>query len=150
MTITLEEALDFGNKWFSTVLTHTKKEDLEGYFLNPDPHIYNLDKGEAISVQMAGYIHTQLINEVHDLRNFTITKISDKPERVRLIGSTYWEGTYKKDPSKVIRSLVGEDWIIERTDEGLKFVMYLHPYFELFPESAPLDFEEVSKIDYFT
>jgi hypothetical protein len=38
--------------------------------------------------------------------------------------------------------VTGEDWIIERTSSGaLKFVLYMNPFHQLLPDSAPLQLE---------
>jgi len=40
----------------------------------------------------------------------------------------------------VIKAVVGEDWIIERTASGaLKFVLYVNTFHHVLPDSAPLD-----------
>ncbi len=40
----------------------------------------------------------------------------------------------------LIRVVVGEDWIVQRTSDGaLKIVLYINPYHRFLPDSAPLD-----------
>jgi hypothetical protein len=42
----------------------------------------------------------------------------------------------------VIKAVVGEDWILERTPAGtLKFVLYINTFHHLLPGSAPLQLE---------
>ena len=40
----------------------------------------------------------------------------------------------------VIKAVVGEDWILERSPSGdLKFVLYMNTFHHTLPDSAPLD-----------
>lgn len=54
-------------------------------------------------------------------------------------------GTQKKRGAlelapNVIKAVVGEDWILERTpSHGLKFVLYMNTFHHLPPDSAPLE-----------
>ena len=79
--------------------------------------------------------------ELHRSGEFTVTALSASPERVRAVGSVYWQAEYKGRPApNVIKAVVGEDWILERTPSGaLKFVPYMNTFHHLLPDSAPLE-----------
>ena len=70
-----------------------------------------------------------------------MTPLNASPERVRATGSVYWQVEVPGRPApNVIKAVVGEDWIIERTASGdLKFVLYMNTFHHPLPDSAPLD-----------
>jgi hypothetical protein len=72
-----------------------------------------------------------------------LTVLKTAPERVRATGTVYWEAEYRDRPRpNVIKAVVGEDWIIERSPSGaLKFVLYMNTFHHLLPDSAPLQLE---------
>ena len=86
-------------------------------------------------------LHAQWINELHTLGDFSLTPLSASPERVRAIGTVYWQGEYRARPApNVIKAVVGEDWVLERTpSHELKFVLYMNTFHHLLPDSAPLE-----------
>jgi hypothetical protein len=59
---------------------------------------------------------------------------------VRAIGTVYWQAEFRGRPApNVIKAVVGEDWILERTRSGkLAFVLYLNTFHHTLPDSAPL------------
>jgi hypothetical protein len=60
---------------------------------------------------------------------------------VRARGTVYWQAEFPQRPQpKVIKAVVGEDWIIERAASGeLKFVLYINTFHHFLPDSASLD-----------
>ena len=62
-------------------------------------------------------------------------------ERVRDTGTVYWQAEFAGRPApSVIKAVVGEDWILERTPSGdLKFVLYMNTFHHTLADSAPLD-----------
>jgi len=60
---------------------------------------------------------------------------------VQARGTVYWQAEFPGAPTpKVIKAVVGEDWIIERAASGaLKFVLYVNTFHHFLPDSAPLD-----------
>jgi hypothetical protein len=79
-----------------------------------------------------------------------LTPLNASPERVRATGTVYWQAEIAGRPApNVIKAVVGEDWILERTPSGdLTFVLYtntfhhtLHTntFHHTLPVSAPLD-----------
>jgi hypothetical protein len=52
----------------------------------------------------------------------------------------YWEAV-SAEAGKTINSVVGEDWIVQRTSpEDLKFVLYINSFHHQLPDSAPFPF----------
>lgn len=139
MSITLQEVLDHGNAWFEVVMTGGSAEAQAAFFLHPHARIYVMNNGASFDMAGQAGLHTQWINEVHSFGEFTVTPLSQSPERVRATGTVYWQAEYRdrKGPNNVIRSVVGEDWILERVPDGsLKFVLYLNLFHHLLPDSA--------------
>lgn len=62
----------------------------------------------------------------------------DNPERVRAVGAVYWQGRVVGAPEgTLIKVVVGEDWIVQRTPGGeLKFALYVNSYHYFLPDSA--------------
>jgi len=71
-----------------------------------------------------------------------LTLLRALPERVRATGTVYWQAELAGRPApNVIKAVVGEDWILERTPSGgLMFVLYMNTFHHTLPDSAPLDF----------
>ena len=85
-------------------------------------------------------LHTQWINERHAFGHFSLTPLNASPERVRVTGTVYWQAEFRGRPApNVIKAVVGEDWILERTQAGkLAFVLYMNTFHHTLPDSAPL------------
>ena len=73
-------------------------------------------------------LHTQWINERHEFGQFNLTSLNSSPERVRAVGTVYWQAEFRGHPApNVIKALVGEDWSLEKTPSGkLAFVLYMN------------------------
>jgi hypothetical protein len=143
MAITLDEVLEFADRWFRTVMSGGSAADQAGFFLDPHARIYIPEAGETIDFAEHHRLHAQWVNEVHVFGNFSLTELKTAPERVRATGRVYWEAEYPdRPPPNVIRAVVGEDWIIERIPSGeLKFVLYMSSFHQPLPGSAPLQLE---------
>jgi hypothetical protein len=53
-----------------------------------------------------------------------------------------WQAEYRdrKAPNNMIKSVVGEDWILERVPGGsLKFALYINGFHHILPGFAPFD-----------
>ena len=139
--ITLDEVHDLANRWFDTVANRGSAADQAAFFLDPHSRIYVLANGVTFGFEEHQKLHTQWINEIHRLGHLTLTPLNASPERVRATGSVYWQVEVAGRPSpNVIKAVVGEDWIIERTPSGdLKFVLYMNTFHHPLPNSAPLD-----------
>ena len=59
-----------------------------------------------------------------DFGHFDVTPLNASPERVRATGTVYWQAEFAGRPApNVIKAVVGEDSILERTPSGdLMFV----------------------------
>lgn len=111
------------------------------FFLHPEPRVY-VPHGEDLSLQTNYEIHQRLTDEVHiPLKPWTISQLCDDPERARAVGAVYWQGRVVGTPEgALIKVIVGEDWIVQRTPEGqLKIALYINPYHYFLPDSAPFE-----------
>jgi hypothetical protein len=62
------------------------------FFLHPEPRIFILH-GEDVSMQGNYEIHQKLTDEKHAaIGTWDITPLCEAPERVRAVGTVYWEG----------------------------------------------------------
>jgi hypothetical protein len=97
--------------------------------------------GVTIGFEDHHRLHAQWINEIHRFAEFSLTILSAAPSRVRATGTVYWQAEYPGRPApNVIKAVVGEDWMVERTPDGaLKFVLYMSVFHHLLPDSAPFD-----------
>jgi hypothetical protein len=141
MAITLDEVLDHATRWFDTVMIHGGSAAEQAvFFLHPHPRIFVVNVGASIDMEEQARLHRQWKNEVHRLGSFIVTPLSRSPERVRAVGTVYWQAEYRdrKGPNNVIKSVVGEEWILERVPDGsLKFVLYINGFHHILPDSAP-------------
>jgi len=141
MDITLKDVLDHGARWFNTVASGGSAAAQAAFFLHPNPLIYVMATGVAISLDDHHRVHAQWVDEVYHFGPFNLTVLSTLPSRVRARGTVYWQAEYPaRPPPNVIKAVVGEDWIVERTPVGgLKFVLYMNGFHLLLPDSAPFD-----------
>jgi hypothetical protein len=141
--ITQDEVFTFGDKWFETVTQFGTAQQQSAFFTHESPRIYVMSSGISIDMIEHEKLHQQWINEEHGFGEFTITPLSNNPERVRAAGTVYWQASQKINPTQIIKAIVGEDWIIERRPEGdLAFVLYMNTFHHLLPESAPLQLQQ--------
>jgi hypothetical protein len=143
MAITLQEVLDFADRWFHTMMHHGSPAEQATFFADPHSRIYVLEGGETIGFEEHYKLHLQWTNERHRFGNFLLTVLKTSPERVRATGQVHWQAEYvSRPPPNVIKAVVGEDWIIERMPSGeLKYVLYMNTFHHLLPDSAPLALE---------
>jgi hypothetical protein len=101
---------------------------------------YVIWNGVTFSLEQHYELHTQWINERHEFGHFALTPLNASPERIRATGTVFWQVECKGRPApNVIKAVVGEDWILERTPSGnLAFVLYLNTFHHTLPDSAPL------------
>lgn len=143
MSITFEEVLKFGTRWLKTVMTRGSLATQAAFFADPDSRLYMAESGELMRVQANYDLHCQLTNESCTFSDFTLTVLNRSLERVRATGRFYLAGGVCEEAvPNVIKSIVGEDWIIQRMPLGeLKFVLYMVSYHQLLPDSAALQLE---------
>lgn len=96
--------------------------------------------GTASRLEEQHKLHTQWINERHEFGQFSLTPLSASPERVRAVGTVYWQAEFRERPApNVIKAVVGEDWILKRTKSGkLTFIIYMNTFHHTLPDSVPL------------
>jgi hypothetical protein len=139
--ITLDEVHAFANRWFGTVANGGSAADQAAFFIDPHARIYVLANGVTFGFEDHQRLHTQWINEIHRFGPFSLTPLNASPERVRAVGTVYWQAEFaKRPPPNVVKAVVGEDWIIERKRSGeLMFILYMNTFHHPLPDSAPLD-----------
>jgi hypothetical protein len=139
--ITLNEVRDFGTRFFDAVAGGASAAEQAQYFLDAHARIYVAWNGATISLKEHETLHAQWINEHHAFGHFDLTELNASPERVRARGTVYWQAEFpERSPPKLIKAVVGEDWIVERATSGaLKFVLYVNTFHHFLPDSAPLD-----------
>ena len=141
MTITKDEVIDLMNRFHQVVMIDKGDAAAQAaFFLYPEPRIF-VPHGTDISMQVNYEIHQKLVDEKHvPHADWEITPLSSDPERVRAIGAVNWEGRLVDAAhDAVIKCVVGEDWIVQRTPSGdLKIALYINTYHHFLPDSAPM------------
>ena len=142
MAITKEEVLALANRFHEVVMIAKGDAAAQAsFFLHPEPRIC-VPGGEDLSMQKNYEIHQRLSDEVHvPLTPWRVTQTCDNPERAHAVGAVYWQGHVVGAPEgTLIKVVVGEDWIVQRTPLGeLKFALYVNPYHYFLPDSAPIE-----------
>jgi hypothetical protein len=111
------------------------------FFLHPEPRIF-IPHGEDISLQQNYEIHQTLADELHvPCAEWLVTPLCDQPERARAVGAVYWQGRLVDSAADaLIKVVVGEDWIVQRTTSGeLKIALYINSYHHFLPDSASIE-----------
>ena len=135
--IELAEVLEFGERFHHVVGTEKGSgEDQSAFFLHPEPRIFILHEAD---VSLAGNweIH-QRIGEEHFewMEPWSITQLCDEPERARATGAVLWQGQ-SLDQDGLMQMIVGEDWIVQRIDDGsLRFALYVNTFHYPVPGAA--------------
>ncbi len=142
MAITKDEIIALAKRFHEVVMIDKGSAAQQAaFFLHPDPRIYILH-GEDISMEQNYEIHQKLADERHEVcAEWKITPLCDEPERVHAVGAVYWQGRLVDSASgALIKAIVGEDWIVQRTPTGeLKFALYVNSYHHFLPDSAAID-----------
>jgi hypothetical protein len=82
-------------------------------------------------------LHEAFANEQHKILSLTIEPMAG--DRVRAIGEVEWQAEIR-GTGAVIRSIVGEDWTIERNESGrARFARYFSTGIRYLPGSAKLE-----------
>ena len=136
--ITQDEVQDFGTRFFNAVASGASAAEQAQFFLDPHARIYIAWNGATISFEDHERLHAQWINEHHSFGHFDLTPLNASSERVHTV---YWQAEFPGALTpKVIKAVVGEDWIIERAASGdLRFVLYVNTFHHFLPDSALLD-----------
>jgi hypothetical protein len=142
MAITKDEVIGLMKRFHDVVMFDKgTAADQAAFFLHPEPRIF-IPHGEDISLETNYEIHQKLKNEMHaPFAEWQIIPLSSRPERVRAIGAVYWQGRLvDSSDDALIKCVVGEDWIVQRTSSGdLKIALYINSYHHFLPDSAPID-----------
>ena len=142
MAITKEDIIALMNRFHNVVMFDKgTAEEQAAFFLHPEPRIFILH-GEDITLQENYEIHQKLTDEKHaPSDHWDITPLCSEPERARAVGAVYWEGRpLHAKGDALIKCVVGEDWIVQRTSSGdLKIALYMNTYHHFLPDSAPID-----------
>ncbi|MBJ3776616.1 hypothetical protein [Acuticoccus mangrovi] len=136
MPITLDDVLALGEAWCDTLRNGGTVAERERFFVHHPARIYVQETGASMTLEEHHAYHTQFARQVLRLGDFVVAPLSDAPERARAIGSLYWEAHVADDRTPPLRCIVGEDWIVERTPEGLKFVLWLNTMHHFLPDSG--------------
>jgi hypothetical protein len=140
MIITEDDVIKHATRYFTALRTGATPDELTAFFLNPCPRIYFADSGKSIDMTELHDFHRQFEREKMELSRFNVMALSEEPARARTLGTVYWEAV-SGEADKTINSVVGEDWILERTPGGdLKFVLYINTFHHQLPNSAPFPF----------
>lgn len=141
MTIATDEIIALMNAFHDTVMYQKGDAEAQGrFFLHPQPRIF-IPHGADLTLQDNYEIHQKLTDERHHIiEPFDVTRLCDSPERARTVGAVYWQGrVIGADEGAVIKCVVGEDWIVQRGDDGaLKIALYINSYHHFLPDSAPV------------
>jgi len=142
MAITESEILELMNRFHDVVMIEKGNAEAQAsFFLHPEPRIH-VPHGEDLSLQANYEIHQRLTDEVHiPLNPWDVHEICGEPERARAVGAVYWQGrVVGAHKGSLIKVVVGEDWIVQRTPCGdLKIALYINPYHFFLPDSAPFE-----------
>lgn len=138
MSITLKDVHEFATNWFHAVASGATGDEQAKFFLHRDTRLF-VGNGESFTLDAHHQLHQKWTDEKHILGTFELTTINDSPERVRAVGTVYWEAKPKDTSAQArIKYVVGENWVIEKTPDGLRFVLYISTTFQALPDSAPL------------
>jgi hypothetical protein len=142
MAITKDDVISLMNEFHDVVMRRKgTAAEQAAFFLNPDEARVFVPHGEDLTLQTNYEIHQKLTDEAHiPLEPLDVTMLSTEPERARAVGAVYWEGRLVDSADALIKSVVGEDWIVQRGPSGdLKIVLYINPYHHFLPDSAQID-----------
>lgn len=141
MTITAHDVAILMRRFHDVVKHKGTAAEQAAFFVHPEPRIF-IPHAQDITLQENYEIHQQLTDESFELLEpLDVTPLCKDPERVRVVGAVLWEardlGT--SDPDAIYRVIVGEDWIVQRNENGnLKIALYLNPFHRYMPGSAKL------------
>lgn len=142
MTIELSDVLELGERFHEVVGTQKGTgDDQAAFFLHPEPRIFMLHQAD-ISLHGNWEIH-QRIGEEHFewMDPWTITPLCAEPERARATGAVLWQGT-SLDDTGLMQMIVGEDWIVQRVEDGsLRFALYVNTFHYPVPGAATVSIE---------
>ncbi|MHB1067638.1 MAG: nuclear transport factor 2 family protein [Candidatus Nanopelagicales bacterium] len=139
MPITHDEIVDLNQRFHRVVFSHGDAAAQGAFFLHPDARLC-VPHGREYTFQEHHELHLEFEDErCVDPPQWDITQLRTDPERARAIGNVYWEGRpVNEPPGSLLKIMVCEEWIVERTSDGLKFVLYQSTSHTPLPDSSPL------------
>ncbi len=137
MKISLEDVKSFAQEWFQCVASGGTGDEQAKFHLHRDARIF-VGNGSSFTLDEHHELHKRWTDEKHGFGCGELTNINEKPERVRAEVTVYWEA--RNSENSLIKAVVAETWIVERTSQGLKFVLYASKAFTPLPGSSPVDF----------
>lgn len=134
--ITVDEIKDLGHTFWSIVRSGVQGGKAEHLFLHKGILAPN---GAWLLLEPHQELHRKLCDEVHEWKgDSTLQVLSEQPERVQFNGVVHWEATIKSSGERIV-SNVGEQWIVERCQDGkLRWVLYWSNAFTYAEGSAEL------------
>ena len=134
--ITEQDIKTLGHDFWKIVRSGVDGSEAKHLFINPGILAPN---GAWLELEPHQELHRGLSDEVHQWHDAcTITVLSENPERVQFNGTVHWESTIKSSGERIV-SEVGEQWIVERCEDGqLRFTNYWSNSFEYADGSAVL------------
>ena len=129
------------SSFFDSVHCGSQNEEIvASHFAHKHPLIITPD-GSYFDIYTHRKLHKRFNYESHQIGEFNLTQLSDSPERARATGWVYFEAKYhKQDSEGLLKSIVGEDYIIERgKDNRVRFIQYNSTFFAPLPDSIPFD-----------
>ena len=134
--ITEQKIKELGHAFWTIVRSGVHGSEAEHLFINPGILAPN---GTWLPLEPHQALHRTLKDEVHKwVGDCSIRTLSENPERVQFNGTVHWEATIIHNNARIV-SEVGEQWIVERCNDGqLRFTNYWSNSFEYAEGSAEL------------
>lgn len=139
MAISLDEVQDLAVRFHQVLSGGGTVEALQDFFAHPEGGRVFLLHGADVSLEENVELHKGFEDEHFiPMEPWSVTQLSTHPEKARLVGHIYWKAHPAGSPDKLLESIVGEDWIVQRCADGqVRFVVYINSHHLLLPGSAP-------------
>lgn len=139
MPTTQEEVVYLNQRFHKVVASHGDAEAQGAFFLYSDARLC-VPHAREYTFQEHYELHLQFEDERFiDPPEWEITQLRTDPDRARAIGNVYWEARPVTEPAgSLLKVMVREEWIVERTPDGLKYVLYQSTSVTPLPDSSPL------------
>ena len=139
MTITLQNVIQFAGEWYHAIQSGATGDDQAKFHLHRDARIF-LGTGTSFTLDEHHKLHQQWDQQKHILGSLELIKVNDNPERVSINVPVYWEAHPRHSENQsLIKMVFRQNWIIEKTSDGLKYVFYMSYPLLFLPDSIPLN-----------
>ena len=135
MAISEQEIKEFARAWYKAAKGAEAEFRQEEFFKNKYPKIYFTNTGVALGLKEHDQMATSFNHLKHTLGDIFITHLPCESDRVRVISTMYWSGCKSNDDRQTIQAVVGQDWILEKVNGNIKFVLYMLTSRQLLPGS---------------